>query len=78
MTVAFSSYYALISTVIFLRMRNEERPSKNLSGNAEEIADFARPFSRQYQIYATVFWGKRIQLSYLDIFVLPDTICFVG
>lgn len=44
MTVAFSSYYALISTVIFLRMRNEEKPSKKLSENCRGICPFCKAF----------------------------------
>lgn len=57
-------------------MRNEEKPSKNLSGNAEEIADFGG--LSPGNIKCDSFLGERIQPSYSDIFVLPDTICFVG
>ena len=49
----------LYQPLCFCECRNEEKPSKNLSGDCRGgFVGFARLFSQQYQIYATVFWGR--------------------
>ena len=58
MTVAFSSYYALISTVIFLRMRNEEKPSKKLSENCKGDLPVLQGFSPSNIKYMRQFFGE--------------------